>query len=415
MSLDAKIEALVTSNPGQMSQNEYTHIAEQIANNAPCNILVFGLGNDSPLWQEINAGGTTVFIEHDKKWLDTVQEQNPGINAHLVKYKTNLKNLAADLTRVSLDPNSLELFLPAEVCSTDWRYIIVDAPPGYSDKMPGRLQSIQAASKLAYKNPHGQPCDIFVHDCNRVSESIFSEYFLSHINLQTQIDKTRHYQLLGHDTPLMKKAIYTAIIDGYDDIAPPLYVNEEYDYFLFTNMDHVESDFWNVIKVEGSGVKLARHIKIRPDLYLGDYDFSVWLDGNVIQACNINDLTNLAQYDMVTMKHPQRNCIYQEVLACEQKGKNTRETMYKQVSRYQADSYPADNGLIASTFIFRYHNEKIIKLMKMWDSEVQAFSHRDQLSFNYCLEKNPISLALLPWSTLQTHFRYTKHKKDQKK
>ncbi|MCV6636374.1 glycosyltransferase domain-containing protein [Candidatus Albibeggiatoa sp. nov. NOAA] len=412
MSLDAKwvnkIQVLVASNPKQMSVNEYSYIAEKIASLAPCNLLVFGLGNDSLLWQEINTGGKTVFLENDKKWFDIVKNKNPDINAHIIHYKTTLKNWANDLIAASFDPHSLELFLPAEVSNSDWRCIIVDAPPGYSDK-PGRLQSIHAASKLAYKNPHGQPCDIFAHDCNRILESTATEYFLSHINLQTQIDKTRHYQLIGHDTPLMKKAIYTAMIDDRDSIPKPHYINEDYDYFLFTNQD-IKSDFWNIIKVEGKGIKLAQHIKIRPDIYLSDYDFSIWLDKDIIQTCDINSLTNLSYYDMATMKHPQRNCIYQEAAVSTQQKKDAFDTINKQVSRYKAQNYPFNHGLIASNIIFRYHNDKVKKLMTLWDNEVQTFSYLDQLSFNYCLGKKTLNLALLPWSILQTHFSYIQYK-----
>lgn len=403
------IQNLVENNPGQMSQQEYGYVLEKVLERGSCNLLVFGLGKDSFLWQDANKGGKTVFLEHDEHWLKNIATQHSSLSIFKVSYKTKLKDWALDLKIASFEPNVLDLFLPHEVTSVDWDCIIVDAPQAYSDETYGRIQSLYMASKLAYKASKSHNCDIFVHDCDRYAEGIFSHYFLNYINLQAQIGKIRHYQLESHEVPLMKKVIYTAIIDNYDNLPIPLHVNKDYDYILFTNTN-VKSDFWKVVKVEGSGVKLARHIKIRPDLWVSDYDFSVWLDGNVIQACDMNNLARLAKYDMMTMQHPKRDCIYQEVLACEQAGKDLRERMDKQVNRYRQDGYPANNGLIASTFIFRYHNQRVRALMEMWDKEVQMFSHRDQLSFNYCLSKKPINLAMLPWSTLRTHFKYLKHK-----
>lgn len=209
----------------------------------------------------------------------------------------------------------------------------------------------------------------------------------------------------------MKKAIYTAVIDNYDEVVKPLYVNPDYDYILFTNMD-IDSDFWQVRKVEGNGVKLARKIKIRPDLYLTEYDLSVWLDANIIQKSCMNALIweLLQGSDMLTMKHPNRQCIYDEVGACHMFGKDNLDLMIKQVERYKAEGYPRDNGLIASGILARKHNKKVIDLMKAWWYEVQEYSHRDQLSFNYCLSKSNINLLLIPYNVLRTHFLYTRHK-----
>ena len=50
----------------QMQPIELFEITKNI--HPPMNILVFGLGNDSIFWYEINKGGKTVFFEEKKKW-----------------------------------------------------------------------------------------------------------------------------------------------------------------------------------------------------------------------------------------------------------------------------------------------------------------------------------------------------------
>lgn len=213
----------------------------------------------------------------------------------------------------------------------------------------------------------------------------------------------------------MKKIVYTAIIGDYDNLVTPLQKNEDYKYILFTNNKELESDFWEVIYIENAGLsdkKLARKIKIRPDLYLPKHEINIWLDANIIQNCNLESLVEcLSDFDMLTMKHPSRKCIYQEVLACNYFKKDSLDLMIKQTNRYKKNNYPENNGLIQSGVIIRRNNQEVKDLMRNWWYEVSEYSHRDQLSFNYVLSKfMGFKLVLVPSSILRTHFLYIKHK-----
>lgn len=190
---ELKIEELVRSNPGQMSKNEYLYILENILNLAPCQLLVFGLGKDSVVWNEANRGGLTVFLEDDADWFQSIKAANLGLNAFLIRYKTKLKNWGEDLIKTSYQPSYLDLELPYEVNCITPDLILVDAPAGYMSEKPGRIQSIYQASKFAVK---GNKCDVLVHDCDRPADSVLSQYFLGWQNLQKQIFKTRHYRLV---------------------------------------------------------------------------------------------------------------------------------------------------------------------------------------------------------------------------
>lgn len=165
--------------------------------------------------------------------------------------------------------------------------------------------------------------------------------------------------------------VYTAIIDNYDTLkkAP-----KGYECVCFTNTD-IKSDEWRIEKVKGSGVKLAREIKIRPDIYIGED--SLWIDANIEAVKPQKEFK-----DFLTMKHPSRDCILQEVEACSRLGKDKLRRMTKQVQRYKG--YPQHNGLIASGVIYRRYNDKVNELNNLWWDEVKRGSHRDQLSFNYC-------------------------------
>lgn len=157
--LNKKIKTLVESNPGQMTENEYGKITEVLLEASPCKLLVFGCGQDSALWHEINKHGLTVFLEHNEPWVKYLQ----NTITLFVAYKTSL-------TR-RWDYLPIDNF-PAWIDSIDWNIVIVDAPEGHIIEAPGRLSSIKKASELC-KNGI-----IFVHDMHREAEQAFAAKFL---------------------------------------------------------------------------------------------------------------------------------------------------------------------------------------------------------------------------------------------
>ncbi|MET0034017.1 MAG: TIGR01627 domain-containing protein [Limnospira maxima] len=185
-----QILELVKANPGQMSFEEYLYIVEVMLQSAPGNFLVFGLGQDSNLWLEVNRGGRTVFLEDNLYWLNKITAVEPTIESYLVKYDTKIKDWIDHLKNISNHVGSLSLELPQSIKNTAWEWILVDAPRGTNDETPGRMKSIYTAASLAkqHRNTH-----IFVHDCNRNVESIYSGYFIGNQFMVKQIEKLNHY------------------------------------------------------------------------------------------------------------------------------------------------------------------------------------------------------------------------------
>lgn len=162
---------------GQMDRTEYEYIANLLGGK---NFLVFGTGHDSVFWREVNNFGTTVFLEHDPKW---VLEKSSDV--FLVKYTCNIKNHKTLLEEYKNNIyTNLELKFPEEVYKHNWDVIFVDGPPGNKKNSIGRMQSIYMANKLANMNTQ-----IFVHDCNRPVEDIYTKEFF---NIQHELVKLRH-------------------------------------------------------------------------------------------------------------------------------------------------------------------------------------------------------------------------------
>ncbi len=140
-----RLQQLINSaraSPGQLSGTEYGFVMALVFRSAPCNILIFGLGRDSHLWQYLNPGGRTVFLEDNKDWFREV----PGAECYLVKYPS--------------------FTLPETVNYNEWDLVIVDGPAGWKPEHPGRSESIQAAALLV-RRPGGIVC---IHDYDRPVE-----------------------------------------------------------------------------------------------------------------------------------------------------------------------------------------------------------------------------------------------------
>jgi glucuronoxylan 4-O-methyltransferase len=170
----------------QLTAEQIAVILTHIRKRKGCNLLIFGLGNDSLLWLMANRQGQTIFIEDNPRWLNKVKSQYSEISALLVSYQTKLRDWKEFLDK----PEQLELDLSPDILNTKWDIILVDAPAGYYKRAPGRMKSIYMASQLA--NEGG---DIFVHDCHRKVEQIYCDTFLSPDNLVNEIAHLRHYRL----------------------------------------------------------------------------------------------------------------------------------------------------------------------------------------------------------------------------
>jgi glucuronoxylan 4-O-methyltransferase len=185
------IRAMRDLNGIQLSPGELCLVVDAVRAKAPCNFLVFGLGNDSKFWSRLNRGGNTVFVEDDREWFRKANAPGQKLKAYLVNYGTTRGQW-----RELLDsPPLLEMELPAEVRRVGWDVILVDGPAGWKEDSPGRMKSIYHSSRLA-----GSAADIFVHDCDRQIERIYCDRFLKRENLIAEVELLRHYRIFdGRD------------------------------------------------------------------------------------------------------------------------------------------------------------------------------------------------------------------------
>ena len=225
-----------------------------------------------------------------------------------------------------------------------------------------------------------------------------------------------------------KKIVYTAIFGGYDELPNPQFIPEGWDFVCFTDSD-IKSKVWNIKKVPAvyeDSTRNARKYKVLPHRWFPNYEYSLWVDGNILIRDDINELipeylnkVNIAVHDHNQNQLDPRNCVYEEaktILYFGHKNGNYKDDpriIQKQIQRYTDEGYPSYNSLAVTMQLLRKHNEKdCIKIMEQWWEEIKYGSKRCQLSFNYSIWKTNTSFIYFRGDSRNTkYFLHTgKHK-----
>ena len=170
----------------------------------------------------------------------------------------------------------------------------------------------------------------------------------------------------------MKTVIYTAIYGGYDDIKV-----QPVDVKLFTEATHPRKESHPRMK--------AKYFKCNSHIL--DCDVSIWIDGNAtIKTPDFEKrcLEQLGDGDIALIKHPDRDCIYDEANFCTFMDKYKDLPIMEQVMEYAKQGYPAHNGLWACGLLIRRHNDKVKRFNKLWWEHNKKYTYQDQLSFPVC-------------------------------
>ena len=179
--------------------------------------------------------------------------------------------------------------------------------------------------------------------------------------------------------------IYTAISGGYDELKPPDVRPAGCEFVVLTDRPLGVSGWTErpLNFAHPESARAARFAKLHPHLYFGDYDRSIWIDGNIGIRGDIGHFLNglTEQTSISTFLHSLRNCVYQEAEACIQDRRDDPTVVRRQMQRYREQGYPERHGLWETGVMARRHNDPAcIALMTAWWREIETGSFRDQLS-----------------------------------
>lgn len=210
LQLDAILHYATSSTVPQQSISEIRVSLDVLRRFSPCNFLIFGLGRDSLMWSSFNPRGTTLFLEEDPKWIQSVLKEAPSLRAHAVRYPTRLADADRLLSGYRSEPacaasaaalkgnDRCQLALsdlPDEIYEREWDLIMIDAPRGYAGDLPGRMGAIYSAAVMARNRKGKGVTHVFLHDVNRRVERVYAEEFLCRKNRVKAVGRLWHFKI----------------------------------------------------------------------------------------------------------------------------------------------------------------------------------------------------------------------------
>lgn len=186
--------------------------------------------------------------------------------------------------------------------------------------------------------------------------------------------------------------VYTTLIGQYERLnEQPVAARSSYPFICLTDDPDLRSESWECRLVAPlfpmDPVRSQRDLKIRPHLYLSDYDASLYIDNSVILKSPPERFFELSDADtgFVLPRHSYRESVLDEFLAVSQLGFDDDGRIFEQLNHYLL-SMPGvlDETPWWAAIMLRDHRDARVRAMlEVWASHVKRYSRRDQLSVNF--------------------------------
>ena len=207
------------------------------------------------------------------------------------------------------------------------------------------------------------------------------------------------YYNFGKPLENIKIAVYACITNGYDTIKEPLYLENDTEYFLYTDDKYTSNKDSNWIqkKIDCSGYEneANRYYKFHPDLFEKNYDFAIYIDGNVRIISDVTTLCYIARKSKTGIamhKHHNRDCVYQEGLACKYYKRGNLKEIQNKLLQFKKEGFPEKFGLCEATIIVYDLKNPLAKKIahNWWEQYYQSGTKRDQIFFPYIIWKEKL-------------------------
>jgi len=295
------------------------------------------------------------------------------------------------------------------------KYLITS--PKYYDGIPIIIsvqQSKEIKEELIIK--YGFPAEaILNHDyaTRYVKDKIMEAYDENDIIEKRKFfDLSKVYKPVPEDSHIV---IYTAIFGAYDKLKQPPVQDISCEFICFTDNKRLLKNpgIWRVIYVKSNSMHprmQAKYFKIMNHMVFPEgnissqygyvnanfYDYTIWIDGSIsIKSPTFaRDICSFLTNNWAIFKHPDRNCIFDEVNASIPLKKYEGQPLVEQASFYRAEGHPAHYGLWSCGVIVRlgHPSRELIRFCEAWWNENIRWSYQDQISFPYLLRKHEMTV-----------------------
>lgn len=173
---------------------------------------------------------------------------------------------------------------------------------------------------------------------------------------------------------------------------------------------------WEVRLLDALGggeeaARRSREPKLLPHRYLAEFDYSLYVDANILVRQDPTPLLQeLGWPDVLTTRHPFRATLGEEVESCILEGKAPAEVLRAQLDSYRERGLPPEAPLYENNVLARRHaSAGAVRLAEAWWSAFAAHPHRDQLSLPWVVQQTGIVPAVLEQDVKRRFFQAKSH------
>jgi hypothetical protein len=195
-------------------------------------------------------------------------------------------------------------------------------------------------------------------------------------------------------------ALYSALYGGYE-YAKPLPADVGCRAILYTDEPGLEAPGWEVrvvtdhlpdVAIEAAqladpkataGMLRQKYWKCHPAQAVPDAEVTIWADASLLITADSyakRCLEALGDDDWCAVRHPWRDCIYDEAAFSATLARYDYDALARQVDAYATLGHPRHWGLMANGANVRRHTPVAIETGEHWWWEITIRSHQDQVS-----------------------------------
>lgn len=199
-----------------------------------------------------------------------------------------------------------------------------------------------------------------------------------------------------------RMVVYSCATGGYDVPLPVEHTLLGAEYVFFTDEWQGRAGVWEARPLVFDGtdpVRQARYHKTSPHLLFPDADIVIWVDANIAISGDMS-----AYVDKViqtgaafgAVRHPLRHSLFEEADALAKLGIESPEVLDRQTQMYRQEAVPDTLGLTETNFlVMNLRCPQTRDTLELWREQIQSFSRRDQVSFDYARWKAGASVTWL--------------------
>jgi len=289
------------------------------------------------------------------------------------------------------------------------------------------VELIHEAAEVYTANKMWSKALIYWKDLERIAtkprHSSLKTYARTQIAAIETIKKISKYRLRIAQYNKRKKpgeiAVVTCYTKGYDLLKPPLYLDDSFDYFVYTDDNTDSLDIYSVLPLPFTKLDNARNIryvKTHPHIIASDYKIVIWIDSNLVIGGDIGSILRKfinSGKAIGSIRHPIRNDIYEEAEACIALNKGNVDEIKSQIKHYKYRGFVSKGHFENGILLFNLQHHKIKDILEAWWNQIKKYSSRDQLSFmfaNQLFEEDPFVIMDRPFNVRNnSKFYYTPH------